>query len=220
MSKFGLDDSDVVVIIGSGAGGGTMAHELTRRSLKVVMFEAGRRQTPASFSQNPGEAFGQLTWLEPRSQSGTWDPVKTSPTLPAWHCRTVGGTTVHWTAATPRLRRYEMQARTTYGDVPGTSLADWPIEYEELKRWYLVAEKRMCVTRRNGNPGMPASNNFKVMYNGARRLGYKRVHTNYLAINSRAQDGRGLCIQQGFCVQGCGEVEHAVHGNSARRGQR
>jgi choline dehydrogenase-like flavoprotein len=36
-----------------------MAHELTRRGLKVVMFEAGRRQTPASFSQNPGEAFGQ-----------------------------------------------------------------------------------------------------------------------------------------------------------------
>ena len=93
-----------IVIIGSGAGGGTMANELTRRGLKVVLFEAGKRQSPATFSQNPGEAFGQLTWLEPRSQSGTWDPVKTSPNLPAWHCRTVGGTTVHWTAATPRLR--------------------------------------------------------------------------------------------------------------------
>ncbi len=61
----------------------------------------------------------------------------------------------------------------------------------------------MGVTRRNGNPGMPASNNFKVMYAGARKLGYKRVHTNYLAINSRVHDGRGLCIQQGFCAQGC-----------------
>jgi choline dehydrogenase-like flavoprotein len=203
MTKFALDDQDVVVVIGSGAGGGTMAHELTRRGLKVVMFEAGRRESVASFSQNPGEAFGQLTWLEPRSQSGTWDPVKTSPTLPAWHCRTLGGTTVHWTGATPRLRRYEMQARTTYGDIPGAALADWPIEYEELKRWYVVAEKRLGVTRRNGNPGMPASNNFKVMYAGARRLGYKRVHTNYLAINSRSRDGRGFCIQQGFCVQGC-----------------
>jgi choline dehydrogenase-like flavoprotein len=203
MSKFDLTDSDVVVVVGSGAGGGTMAHELTRRGLRVVLFEAGRRETLASFSQNPGTAYAQLTWLEPRSQTGTWDPVKNSPNQPAWHCRTVGGTTVHWTGATPRLRRYEMQARTTYGDVPGTSLADWPIDYEELKRWYLVAERRLCVTRRNGNPGMPASNNFKVMYNGAKRLGYKRVHTNYLAINSRAQDGRGFCIQQGFCVQGC-----------------
>ena len=48
-----------------------MANELTRRGLKVVMFEAGKRQSLSSFSQNPSEAFGQLTWLEPRSQSGT-----------------------------------------------------------------------------------------------------------------------------------------------------
>src|SRR5450631_914008 len=121
MSKFQQSDADVVVVIGSGAGGGTMAHELARRGLKVVMFEAGRRETPASFSQNPGEAFGQLTWLEPRSQSGTWDPVKTSPTLPAWHCRTVGGTTVHWTGATPRLQPYEIRARSVYGDISGAS---------------------------------------------------------------------------------------------------
>ena len=200
-----------------------MANELTRRGFKVVLFEAGKRQSPAAFSQNPGEAFAQLTWLEPRSQSGTWDPVKTSPTLPAWHCRTVGGTTVHWTGATPRLQSYEIRARSVYGDIPGASLADWPIDYAELKRWYQVAEKRLGVTRRNGNPGMPASNNFKVMYAGARRLGYKRVHTNYLAINSRARDGRGFCIQQGFCVQGCKterQVEHAVYGDSAGRGER
>jgi choline dehydrogenase-like flavoprotein len=201
--RFDLDDDSVVVIVGSGAGGGTMAHELTRRGLTVVLLEAGRRESAASFSQNPGEAFGQLTWLEPRSQSGTWDPVRTSPTLPAWHCRTVGGTTVHWTAATPRLRPYEIRARSTYGDIAGSSLADWPLEYAELKRWYIAAERRLGVTRRDGNPGLPASNNFKVMYFGARKLGYKRVHTNYLAINSRARDGRPLCIQQGFCVQGC-----------------
>ena len=92
MPRFELNDEDVVVIVGSGAGGGTMAHELTRRGMKVVLFEAGKRLSLTSFSsQNPSEAFAQLTWLEPRSQSGTWDPVKTSPTLPAWHCRTVGG---------------------------------------------------------------------------------------------------------------------------------
>ena len=203
MPRFDLDDDSAAVIVGSGAGGGTMAHELTRRGLKVVLLEAGARQSAASFSQNPGEAFLQLTWLEPRSQSGDWGPVKTSPTLPAWHCRTVGGTTVHWTAATPRLQAYEIRARSTYGAIDGSSLADWPLEYAELKRWYLVAERRLGVTRRHGIPGLPASNNFKVMYFGARKLGYKRVHTNYLAINSRARDGRPLCIQQGLCVQGC-----------------
>jgi choline dehydrogenase-like flavoprotein len=41
------------------------------------------------------------------------------------------------------------------------------------------------------------------MYSGAKKLGYKKVHTGHMAINSRAFDGRGACIQQGFCVQGC-----------------
>jgi choline dehydrogenase-like flavoprotein len=38
MAKFEQGDDGVVVIIGSGAGGGTLAHELTRRGIKVGMF--------------------------------------------------------------------------------------------------------------------------------------------------------------------------------------
>jgi choline dehydrogenase-like flavoprotein len=196
-------DDGAVVIVGSGAGGGTLAHELTRRGIKVVLLEAGRRQSLGTFSQVPGEAFAQLTWLDPRTQSGTWDPVKTSPTLPVWICKTVGGTSVHWTAACPRIQPWEVRTRSTYGAVPGASLVDWPIPYEELKAYYQLAERRMVVARRNGNPGLPASNNFKVMYAAARKVGYKRVHTGYMAINTRPADGRGLCIQQGFCAQGC-----------------
>jgi choline dehydrogenase-like flavoprotein len=203
MAKFDLNDDGVVVIIGSGAGGGTLAHELTRRGIKVVLLEAGRRQSLATFSQVPGEAFAQLTWLDPRTHSGTWTVREDYSTLPSWTAKTVGGTTVHWTGATPRIRPWEMKTRTTYGDLKGASLLDWPIEYEELKRYYQLAERRMVVTRRNGNPGIPASNHFKVLYNGAKKLGYKRVHTNYMAINTQPADERAFCIQQGFCVQGC-----------------
>jgi len=203
MAVIAQDDSNAVVIIGSGAGGGTLAHELTRRGIKVVLLEAGARQSLATFSQVPGEAFVQLTWLEPRTVSGTTTVAQDYPTLPSWTCKTVGGTTVHWTGATPRARPWEIRARTTYGELEGTSLIDWPLDYKELLHYYHLAEKRMVVTRRHGNPGLPASNHFKVFYNGAKRIGYKRVHTNYMAINSRPADGRGLCIQQGFCVQGC-----------------
>jgi choline dehydrogenase-like flavoprotein len=196
-------DEGAVVIVGSGAGGGTLAHELTRRGIKVVLLEAGQRQSLASFSQVPGEAFAQLTWLDPRTQSGTWGTAKDFPTLPVWICKTVGGTTVHWTGATPRISPWEVQARTTYGAIAGASLTDWPISYAELTSYYELAERRLGVTRRNGNPGMPASNNFKVLYAAARKVGYKRVHTGYLAINTRPRDDRGFCIQQGFCVQGC-----------------
>ncbi|HVO82170.1 MAG TPA: GMC family oxidoreductase [Terriglobales bacterium] len=203
MARIEFSDDSAVVVIGSGAGGGTLAHELTRRGIKVVLLEAGKRQSKRTFSQVPGDAFTQLTWLDPRTQSGNWGVARDFPTLPVWHCKTVGGTTVHWTASTPRLRPWELRARTTYGELAGTSLIDWPIPYEELEKFYQLAELRLGVTRRNGIPGLPASNNFKVMYAGAKKLGYKQVHTGHMAINPRPNDGRESCIQQGFCVQGC-----------------
>ena len=115
MPKFDFKEESVVVIIGSGAGGGTLAHELTRRGIKVVLLEAGKRQSLDTFSQVPGEAFAQLTWLDARTQSGNWGVARDFPTLPVWHCKTVGGTTVHWTASCPRLQPTELRAKTTYG---------------------------------------------------------------------------------------------------------
>src|SRR6266700_4577808 len=93
MARIEFQDESAVVIIGSGAGGGTLAHELTRRGIKVVVLEAGKRQSTATFSQVPGEAFLELTWLDARTQSGNWGVAKNFPTLPVWHCKTVGGTT-------------------------------------------------------------------------------------------------------------------------------
>ncbi len=203
MTQIAQNDAGAVVIVGSGAGGGTLAHELTRRGIKVVLLEAGARESIATFSQNPGEAFVQLTWLDPRTTSGSWTVPEDYPGLPSWTAKTLGGTTVHWTGATPRIQSWEVRARTTYGALAGTSLIDWPIDYAELERYYDLAERRLFVTRRQGNPGLPASSHFKVMYHGARRIGYRRVHTGYLAVNTRAADERGMCIQQGFCVQGC-----------------
>ena len=87
MANFEHSDDGVVLIIGSGAGGGTLAHELTRNGIKVVLLEAGKRESIATFSQDPGIAFGQLTWLDPRTQSGTWSVPRDFPTLPACFCK-------------------------------------------------------------------------------------------------------------------------------------
>ena len=35
MAKFDLNDSSVVVIVGSGAGGGTLGNELAQKGVKV-----------------------------------------------------------------------------------------------------------------------------------------------------------------------------------------
>ena len=49
MAKFAQSDDAVVVVIGSGAGGGTLANELCQKGIKVVVLEAGAMQSNASF---------------------------------------------------------------------------------------------------------------------------------------------------------------------------
>jgi choline dehydrogenase-like flavoprotein len=59
------------------------------------------------------------------------------------------------------------------------------------------------VTRTGDREGLPGNNNYKVFEAGAKKLGYKDVHTGRMAINSRDYDDYAACQQTGFCFQGC-----------------
>ncbi|MDM0113651.1 GMC family oxidoreductase [Variovorax sp. J22R133] len=203
MAKFDSGDDSVVVIIGSGAGGGTLANELCQKGIKVVVLEAGAQQSSATFINDEWKSFSQLAWLDNRTTSGNWRVAKDFPNLPAWTCKTVGGTTTHWAGASLRLQEHEFRTRTVYGNIKGANLMDWPLTLKELEPYYDRAEDKMGVTRTHGIPGLPGNNNFKVMYAGATKLGYKDVHTGNMAINSHPRDGRARCMQLGFCFQGC-----------------
>ncbi|MCE8457056.1 GMC family oxidoreductase, partial [Rhodovulum sulfidophilum] len=202
-AKFDKTDDSVVVIIGTGAGGGVLANELAQKGIKVVALEAGGRYLPEDYINDEWESFGQLAWTDPRSTSGDWRVARDFPALPAWIVKAVGGTTTHWAGASLRFQEHEWKARTTYGPVQGANLHDWPIDAAEMEKWYDLAEKKMGVTRTNGLPGLPGNNNYKVFEAGARALGYKEVSTGRMAINSVERDGRLSCQQTGFCFQGC-----------------
>ncbi len=203
MPVYDKNDASVVVVIGSGAGGGTLANELCQKGVKVVLLEAGKRRTIDDFVNDEWPAFGQTAWLDKRTTSGTWRVSRDFSGLPAWICKTVGGSTVHWAGASLRFQEHEFRVLTEYGAIAGASLLDWPITLKDLEPYYARAEDKMGVTRTHGIPGLPGNNNFKVMHAGAMKLGYKNVHTGRMAINSRPRDGRPGCQQIGFCFQGC-----------------
>ena len=203
MANYDLTDDTVIVVIGSGAGGGTLANELCQKGIPVVLLEAGARQSIESFVNDEWDSFGQLAWLDKRTTSGSWRVARDFAGLPAWICKTVGGSTTHWAGASLRFQEHEFRVRSEYGEVEGANLLDWPLTLQELEPYYDKAEDKLGVTRTNGIPGLPGNNNFKVMYAGAKRLGYKDVHTGRMAINSRPRDGRSHCLQIGFCFQGC-----------------
>jgi choline dehydrogenase-like flavoprotein len=203
MAKFELGDDGVVVIIGSGAGGGTLANELCQKGINVVLLEAGKQESIDSFINDEWGSFLQLAWLDKRTTSGNWRVAKDFPNLPTWTCKTVGGTTTHWAGASLRFHEQEFKARSVYGEIAGANLLDWPVTLQELEPYYARAEDKMGVTRTNGIKGLPGNNNFKVFYTGAKRLGYKEVHTGRMAINSEPRHDRPSCQQIGFCFQGC-----------------
>ncbi|MBK1627908.1 GMC family oxidoreductase, partial [Afifella marina] len=202
-APYDKNDDSVVVIIGSGAGGGTLGTQLALKGIDTVILEAGSRHETWDFINDEWDSFSQLAWKDKRLTSGDWRVAKDFPNLPAWIVKAVGGSSVHWAGASLRFQEHEFKTKTHYGEIEGATLLDWPIDLEEMEPWYAMAEDRMGVTRTNGIPGLPGNNNFKVLEAGARKIGYKEVHTGRMAINSEPRDGRASCLQIGFCFQGC-----------------
>ena len=203
LAKFDKTDNNLVVVIGTGAGGGVLANELAQKGVKVVALEAGGRYLPQDYVNDEWASFGQLAWVDPRSTSGNWRVSKDFAGLPAWIVKAVGGSTTHWAGASLRFQEHEFKTRSVYGRVEGASLLDWPIDLSDLEPFYDKAENKLGVTRTNGIAGLPGNNNFKVFEAGAKKLGYKQVHTGRMAINSKSRGGRAACQQVGFCFQGC-----------------
>jgi len=107
MATYEMNDDSVVAVIGSGAGGGTLANELCQKGVPVVLLEAGKRESRATFVNDEWASFGQLAWTDKRTTSGTWRVARDFPNLPAWTCKAVGGTTTHWAGASLRFQRNE-----------------------------------------------------------------------------------------------------------------
>lgn len=139
-----------VCIIGSGAGGAPMALELGRAGLEVVVLEKGPHYQPRDFIHDEilnsrRNFFMPLPWEEPHlvRQGAT---ARYERTNSAWTANCVGGGTVHMSGYFYRLKPVDFRLRSTLGAVKGSTLADWPISYEELAPFYDKAEAELGVS--------------------------------------------------------------------------
>ena len=190
-APFALSDDSVFVVIGSGAGGGTLSNELAQRGIKVVCLEAGARLGFGDIENDFAKMDAKMGWHDPREGS------------PTWLCKTVGGTTMRWSAVSLRLKDYEFRPRSEYGPIGKSSLIDWPITLEEIEPYYGLAESKMGVSGTGNIPPSDETNNFKVMKAGGAMAGYKDITSGHMAINSIARDGRPKCQQIAHCYSGC-----------------
>lgn len=130
-----------VIIIGTGAGGGTLAHKLAPSGKKILMLERGD-YVPREKENWSTKAVN----LEGRYQTKeTWrdrDGKDLHPHINYW----VGGNTKFFGAALFRLRKEDFGEIRHHG---GISPA-WPISYDELEPYYLQAERMYHVHGQRG----------------------------------------------------------------------
>ncbi len=188
---FALNDDSVVVVVGSGAGGGTLSNELAQKGIDVVCLEAGSRLMLTNIENDPPLMNERMGWNDRRMGARVW------------LCKTVGGTTMRWSGISLRIQEHEFKPRTTYGHLEDTTLIDWPLTLEELAPYYDQAEDKMGVTGTHGIPPSFETSSYKVLKAGGRKIGYKEITSTRTAINSIARDGRPGCLQIGFCNSGC-----------------
>ncbi|UTW12744.1 GMC family oxidoreductase [Marinobacterium rhizophilum] len=203
-TAFDLNDDSLVVIVGSGAGGGTLSQELAEKGIRCVVLEAGKRFERSDIENDEWKMFSKITWLDKRITAGPTALTQTSPNLPTWLVKGVGGATIHWAGVSLRFQEHEFKMHSLNGDIAGANVLDWPISYADLAPYYEKAEAKLGVTgtKASGLPYHEPSSHFKVIAEGSKRVG-AHCRPAPLAINTQARDGRPACQVTGFCMQGC-----------------
>ena len=130
-----------IVIIGSGAGGGTIAHALAETSARILIVERGDFIPQEEENWNP-----EAVWKHLRYQTDErWVDDRGREFRPYTHyC--VGGNTKFWGSVLYRLRREDFQA---VEHAEGVSPA-WPIDYDTLAPYYDRAEQLYHVRGAHG----------------------------------------------------------------------
>ncbi|HLH50425.1 MAG TPA: GMC family oxidoreductase [Roseiarcus sp.] len=130
-----------VVVIGSGAGGGTLAHRLAPTGKKILILERGDWLPREARNWSVEDVFGVNRYVSPE----TWLLPDGTPFQPQVHYY-VGGATKLFGAALYRLRKEDFGEVKHYD---GVSPA-WPVGYDEFEPYYSEAEKLYRVHGEHG----------------------------------------------------------------------
>ena len=151
-----MKDSYDAIIVGSGAGGGTVAYRLTKAGMKVLLLEQGPKYNPFQdypLGRGEWEKWDHFEKHNPDNYISLPQPLgeKATGLLSTLHGRKlsrknetqfryerasgIGGSTLRFQAETHRFPEHAFRMKSLFG-----ISEDWPITYKDLEPYYDEAE--------------------------------------------------------------------------------
>jgi len=211
-----------VVIAGAGAGGGVAAYVLAKAGKKVLLLDRGRwldfattgrdqlrNHRLAMYGHNTGPDLegNPRVYADPQGREHVVNPIGEGYNNNA-SC--IGSGTLVYGGQAWRFHPLDFRMASTYGVPEGSSLADWPLAYDDLAPYYELAEWEIGVAGSPPAPQMPPrreypmppntlNNQGRILREGANKLGWQ-TQSVPLLINSTPRDGRAACANCQHCV--------------------
>ncbi len=204
MREYRDEDEVDFVIVGTGAGGGTLGCRLAEEGFSVVSLDAGPYFRPLEDFASDESEQTKLYWTDDRIVDGE-NPLQMGSNNSG---KAVGGSTVHFAMVSLRFRPEWFKARTKLGYA-----VDWPLDWREMWGYYEQVEQALKIAGPVTYPWGPHRPRYpyrahqmnaaaEMLARGAEAMGISWTETPIATLS--APRGRAHpCVYRGFCVAGC-----------------
>ncbi|MCJ2022090.1 GMC family oxidoreductase [Methylobacterium sp. E-065] len=204
MRQFRDEEEVDFVIVGTGAGGGTLACRLAEHGFTVAALDAGPYWRPLEDFASDEMHQSKLYWTDERIVDGE-NPLQMGSNNSG---KSVGGSTVHYAMVALRFRPEWFKSRTLLGYG-----ADWPLDWREMWSYYDQVEDDLKISGPVTYPWGPKRPRYryrahelnaaaKVLARGAEAMGIDWTPTPLATVSAPRGDSPP-CVYRGFCTVGC-----------------
>ena len=212
-----------ICIVGSGAGAGPVAYELSKAGFSVIILEKGPWIKTEQFNKDEIVAARRSIYfpnlkdeqhvIESKNSDGEWIAKSTYKTgRDFWNGNCVGGSSNFMSGYFHRMKPKDFILLSEYGEIADANIVDWPISYDDLEPYYAKVESIVGVSGEVENhstqeprstktfPFPPLAENIISSWidKASNKLGYKMVPVPR-AIISKPKDDRGSCVYSNYC---------------------
>ncbi len=212
-----------ICVIGSGAGASPIIYELSKNGYNVIVLEKGPWLKTKDFAKDEIVATRRDVYtprledepqvIEKKNEKGNWESKSTYSTGNSfWNGNMVGGSTNLMSGYFHRMKPQDFKLLSTYGQIKGANIVDWPIDYEEMEYYYDKVEQIVGISghvikhstleprSKPTFPFPPLAENIVSSWidRGTKELGYNAVPIPR-AILSVPNKGRSSCFYSNYC---------------------